>query len=137
MLRYTLTLVLNLSLLSNICFSQIVDLGLRNWKTSIETPFHFNKKTDVPVSIAAATLIVGGFVLKTLKKPIDSIDLANPNISKIPSFDLSAIHQANPGYQRASDILEYTAVALPFLAFVDKRVSGHAKQIVAMYLETF
>jgi membrane-associated phospholipid phosphatase len=64
------------------------------------------------------------------------MELDFPDTSKIPKFDLSAIHQHNPTYQSASDILEYTAVALPFLAFVDKRVSGHAKQIVGMYLET-
>lgn len=129
-------LTLSLISLAQSCFSQVIDLGLKNWKTSIETPFRFNKKTDITASIAAVTLIAGGFALKTLKKPIDSMDLANPDISKIPSFDKSAIHQANPSYQRVSDILEYTAVALPLLAFVDKRVSGHAKQIVGMYLET-
>ena len=136
MFRHTLALLFNLVCVFNICMSQVIDLGLKNWKTSVETPFHLKKSTDLPVSIAASALIVGGFVLKSFKTPLTPEELANPDTSKIPSFDLSAIHQANPSYQKASDILEYTAVALPFLAFVDKRVSGHSKQIVAMYLET-
>jgi membrane-associated phospholipid phosphatase len=120
----------------NTCFAQLIQIRAKDWKTSIETPFNLKRKIDLPVTIAATALIIGGFAIKTLKPSIDSFDLANPDVSKIPSFDLSAIHQANPGYQTASDILEYTAVALPFLAFVDKRVSGHAPQIIAMYFET-
>src|ERR1051325_3522751 len=122
-LRNFFLLSISLICLNQSCFSQVIDLGLKNWKTSIESPFHLNKKVDIPVSIGAAALIATGFVLKGLKPKIDSLGLANPDISKIPSFDISAIHQANPSYQNASDILEYTAVALPFLAFVDKRVS--------------
>ncbi|MEO5673571.1 MAG: phosphatase PAP2 family protein [Chitinophagales bacterium] len=120
----------------NYCFSQLIDLGLSGYKTSIETPYNLDKQKDLAVSLSAVALIGTGFFLKSLKPSIDSIDLVNPDISKIPSFDISAIHQSNPGYQKASDILEYVAVALPFLAFVDKRVSGHGGQIVFMYLET-
>jgi len=134
--RSLLILFLSFVCLSNSCFGQVIDLGVKDWKTSVETPFHLNKKIDLPVSIAASALIIGGFALKTLKPSISMDDLLNPDTSRIPSFDLSAIHQANPSYQTASDILEYTAVALPFLAFVDKRVSGHAPQIMAMYFET-
>ncbi|HYV90457.1 MAG TPA: phosphatase PAP2 family protein [Chitinophagales bacterium] len=129
-------LLLSFVCLSVSCFSQLIDLGLRDWKTSIETPYNLKKKIDIPVCIGAVALIGGGFVLKTFKTPLTDEELAHPDTSKIPSFDLSAIHQANPSYQKASDILEITAMALPFIAYVDKRVSGHGSQIVAIYLET-
>lgn len=135
--RSFLIVSLTLVCLCNYCFGQVIDLGLGGgWKTSIETPYNLKKKIDIPISIAAASLIVGGFIIKSYKTPLTTLELDSPDISKIPSFDLSAIRQSNPSYQTASDVLEYTAVALPFLAFFDKRISGHGIQIVAMYLET-
>lgn len=121
---------------TNYCHGQLIDLGLSKYRTSIETPYRLDLKKDIAVSIGAAALIGTGFIIKGFKPEIDSIDLISPDISKIPSFDQYAIHQYDDSYVLASDILEYTAVALPFLAFIDKRVSGHAVQIIAMYLET-
>lgn len=129
-------LPLTLVCLCNSCFGQAIDLGIKDWRTSVETPYNLKKKIDIPISAAAAALIIGGFILKSGKTPLTDLEISNPDTSKIPKFDLSAIHQANPSYQSASDILEYIAVAMPFLAFVDKRVNGHGLQIAAMYLET-
>ncbi|MFI5134785.1 MAG: phosphatase PAP2 family protein [Chitinophagales bacterium] len=117
-------------------FGQQIDLGIKNYKTSIESPYHLDLKKDLIVSGASVALIGTAYYLRTLRTPLDSAQLLYPDISKIPSFDLSAIHNYDQTYVTASDVLLYTAVALPFISFFDKRVSGHAPQIIAMYLET-
>jgi len=60
----------------------------------------------------------------------------NPDTSKIPQIDLVAIHLYDSRYVTTSDVLLFTSMAMPFISFVDKRVSGHATQIIAMYFET-
>jgi membrane-associated phospholipid phosphatase len=120
----------------NYCQGQLIDLGLSTYKTSIESPYRLDPKKDVAVSVGALALIGTGFLIKTKKPKTDPIHLLHPNIYEIPSFDRYATHKYNNAYLAASDILEYTAVAMPFLAFFDKRVTGLGLSIIALYLET-
>jgi membrane-associated phospholipid phosphatase len=135
-LKNSFTLLLALLCFGNSGFSQPITLNLSDYRTSIETPYRLDKKKDLAIGLGASALIITGLIFKGIKPATDSLDIINSDISKIPSFDRSAIHQSNGTYQSASDILEITALALPFVAFVDKRVSGHAPQIILLYLET-
>lgn len=134
--RRVVVCLLALICFGNYCRGQLIDLGLSNYKTSIQSPYRLDAKKDIAVSVGALALIGTGFLIKAKKPKTDSIHLLMPNIYEIPRFDRYAIHNYNNDYLLASDILEYTAVALPFLAFVDKRVTGLGLSIIALYLET-
>ncbi len=134
--RSVFILTLSIFCLFNSGLAQQMDLSIKNYKVSIESPYRLDKKKDIAVCIATSALFVTSYVIKGNKPTLDSAQVLNPDTSKIPSFDLSAIHQFNKSFQSASDILEYTAIALPFISFIDKRVSGHAPQIIALYFET-
>lgn len=128
--------MMNALCVSNACFSQPIDLGIKNFKTSVESPYRLDLKKDLIVSGTALALIATGYGLHGLQTPLDSTDLLFPDISVIPSFDVSAIHQYDNAFVATSDVLLYTSMAMPFIAFFDKRVKGHAPQVIAMYLET-
>ncbi len=100
--RFLFNSLLCTVLFINPCSGQLIDLDIKGYKTSIETPYNLVKKKDIPVSLGAVALIGAGYFFKSMKPSIDPLVLINPDISKIPSFDLSAIHQSDPGYQKAS-----------------------------------
>lgn len=129
-----------LSVAFSMAQAQQIDLGMKNYKTSVESPYRLDLKKDLIVSGASLALIGTGYWLRSYRTPLDSLDLIDPlnqqGIDKIPSFDVSAIHQFKDDFVSASDALLYTSLAMPFIAFIDKRVSGHAPQVIAMYLET-
>ena len=131
-----LIIFLSLLCIDKFCFSQTIDLGMKNYKTSIESPYRLDLTKDLIASGSAVVLTGIGFYIKGLRTPIDSDALLFPDTSKIPSIDLVAIHLYDKSFVTASDVLLYTSMAMPFISFIDKRVSGHAPQIIAMYFET-
>lgn len=121
---------------ANYCFSQPVNLGITNYKVSIESPYRFTLKKELIISIGSAALIGSGIVLNLSQTQLDSATVVNGNTKNIPSFDLQAVHQFDDRYLVASDVLLFTSMAMPFISFVDKRVSGHAFEIIGLYAET-
>jgi len=121
-------------------YGQQVDLGLKNYMTSVPSPYRLDLKNDLIVSGASLALIGTGYWLKGFRTPLTVEDITGQEnldaIEKIPSFDVSAIHQFTDDFVAASDALLFTSMAMPFIAFADKRVNGHALQIIAMYFET-
>jgi uncharacterized membrane protein len=120
------------------CFSraQSFDLGLPDYKTSVQSPYRLDVKKDLGVAAGVVAGTTMGYFLKGLRTPLDSADVLFPDTSRIPSFDLVSIHQYDNTYVSTSNIVLGTAMLMPFIAFFDKRVSGHAPQVVAMYFET-
>jgi len=116
-------------------FAQQVDLGIKDYKTSVESPYRLDLKKDLIVSGVSLAMIGTAYYIRSLRTPLDSNALLYPDISKIPSFDVTAIHNYDKTYVTASDVLLYTSVAMPFISFFDKRVSGHGPQIIGMYFE--
>ncbi len=116
-------------------FCQSIDLGLKNYKVSIESPYRLDKTKELTIGITSAAMITTGILLNLNQPKLDSFDIINSDISTIPSFDEKAIHQYDDEFLLASNVLLYTAMAMPFISFADKRVSGHAPQIIAMYIE--
>ena len=117
-------------------FSQPVQLDMKNYKVSIESPYRLELKKELIVGIGSVALIATGSILKLNKPDITQQEIDESNTDHIPSFDISAIHQYDDEFLTASNVLLYTAMAMPFISFADKRVSGHAPQIITMYAES-
>lgn len=128
---------LNIICLFSFCKAQQMDLGIINYKVSIESPYNLDLKKELALSIGGFALIGVGAFLNGGQARIDTAEVFNAmaDQSKVPSFDQSALHQYNSTFLTASDILLYTAMAMPFISFVDKRVTGHAPQVITMYVE--
>jgi hypothetical protein len=136
LLRQSIFLLIVIGLSSHdYSFSQQIDLDIKNYKVSIESPYRLEKKKELILGITGAAMITSGFLLQLNKPDLTQADIENSSTDHIPSFDINAIHQYDNSYLTASNVLLYSSMAMPFISFVDKRVSGHASQIIIMYLE--
>ncbi|MBA3647080.1 MAG: phosphatase PAP2 family protein [Chitinophagales bacterium] len=123
----------------HLSFAQQVSVPviIRNTKVSIPNLYRMHLASDGGVIAGSFALIIVGQVLNGNKAKLIVSDLNNQSvIDHIPSFDKSAIHQHDKSFLVASDVLLYTSMSLPLISFIDKRVSGHAPTILAMYFET-
>jgi membrane-associated phospholipid phosphatase len=122
--------------LYNSVFSQKIDIPLKTYKVSITSPYNLDVKKDIIIGASAATISTLAEIIKLNNSPITLQDIDSTDISIVPLFDLRGIHQYNHSLLVASDVMLYTSALLPFISFADKRVSGHAPQIILMYFET-
>ena len=134
-LRNGLLVFLAVLSIENSCFSQKVNVDIKNYKVSIESPYHLDLKKDLAIGLGATALIITGRLLQANKPQITQEEIDNETTDHIPAFDLPAIHQYQNTYLAASNVLLYTAMAMPFISFVDLRVKGHAPQVIALYFE--
>ncbi|MBA3647438.1 MAG: phosphatase PAP2 family protein [Chitinophagales bacterium] len=121
----------------NVSFAQQIQVPIKNYRVSIPNLYHLDPVKDGLTTAAGITLIIAGNLIGNTKTHLTKADLNDPEAFKrIPSFDVRATHQDNKTFLAASNVLLYTAMALPFTSFIDLRVKGHAETIIAMYFET-
>src|SRR4030095_15787382 len=75
-------------------FCQTLDVGIKNYKVSIESPYRLDKTKELTIGIASAAMITTGILLNLNQHQIDSADILNTDYSVVPSFEKDAIHQS-------------------------------------------
>lgn len=99
--------------------------------------YDIDLKKDVIIAGTGITLtIIGDILLNKLEEP-NLIEIGNLNANTLWPIDRPATQNFSKGAEKASDIILFTAAALPFTLYAIENTKGEELEMLVMITETF
>lgn len=98
-------------------------------------PYRLRAGLDVPLSVAGAALLGGGFAVGAGQDPLTPAEIAALDPSQVNGFDRSATRQWSPGARTSSNVVIAPLILAPIALMVTPPGSREPLTLLAMYAE--
>jgi membrane-associated phospholipid phosphatase len=105
-------------------------------KERSERPFNFNKKWEIPLTVALVAWPIYGTSKIYNRDDVPVAEVMALNINDINKFDRPIAKNYDPAAAKLSDKFFYGSMPLPLILLFDKNIRKDAGQLGLMYLET-